>query len=374
MLLASFLLAAFAQLPTADEKITAAKEAAARRFAEDRARLEHEASRVGASLVRIRAYRVFQLKMYDGRLIREQELEEGLLPGVVVTAEPLIMVSASANRLDHNGVTGFARAPQPKSNNVSDRRYHLILGKDRRVDLQLVHEDKPRNLLFLRPADRGGLAGEIGPPLPIERTRRLSANDAFGVLMFRDIQRGAELFMAAGVLAPGKDAFPRPALYNAGLAHLGCPVITPEGELAGIVNIPPPEEALPAVTVRPLDSSGPANRDPAEWNGGYRRALLMSMDEISPLLIGLIAAYEKPLPIAGLGLTLRNQTGGVFVVASEREGILPGDQILRMGEIAVRSTDGFLAALESAYDEAGGDDPQVVLRRNGEEHRATLGF
>jgi len=370
------LLLALLAAPTADAQLKPGRPPSPGFSAAEREALVTTGEQMARHLVRVRIELLPVVQRPDGLLVEPTNwVLEGTCGGLVVSPDPLVMISASAYRLDHAGLqTGLAS----RFRDPPKRRYTILFPDLTEVAADLWHHDRSANLFVLRPVRGATLPDEIPPPIVLEGMRRPKGREPLGLLAYLNPDGSRRTNVLVGAIRPGKERFRRPVLMHAGLHQLGMPVFFGDGTLAGLVNIPPPGSApLPRPRVDPdAAASTEGDRDPLEWATGYRRPILMCVDDLLPFVESLYNDVEEPTTFASLGVSLHLDAGALRVDhidadgPAEASGLTSGEVITRVGGVDVDDVDSFAAALKVAREAS--PTLKVVILRDDREVRLTL--
>ncbi|MFG0320114.1 MAG: PDZ domain-containing protein [Planctomycetota bacterium JB042] len=321
-------------------------------------------------LVRVRIELQPVIHRVDGLKIDRPWVLEGTCGGLVVAPEPLILISGSSCRPDHAGIllgvaSGLSDPPK--------RRYTLLLDRGVEVPATIRRHDRAINVLLLGPAPGAALPESFPPPVSFEGITRPRSGELLGLAALVTPDRNDRVVVTPFTLAPGKDAFARPALTAAGLHQLGMPVFFGDGRLAGLANLPPPEEGVTRPRVDLEAARGTeGERDPLEWATGYRRPVLMSEEDLGPLVEFLTSPSPEtaaPEPERRLGLSLHPDGGRLRVDTVDedgpaaRAGVIAGEEIASLGDREVSTVAELAEALDAAL--ADGDEAVLVVLRDG---------
>ncbi len=337
----------------------------------DQEALEAIAQEAARHLVRVKVFCYLEIRMGDGTLRERREVLEGYCAGIVLTPDPVVMISASALLPQGTAprLKGISKPP-----NVSERQYAFVLRDGTELLAEIWRREVTVNTLLLRPADPTASCEELRIPMPLDDFRAPRCPESVGILAFKDPETGPELSVIVTPFPPGKETISRPVLAPTGMPHAGMPVFNVDGTLAGIINLGSPEDKAPKHSLDPRQGTppGPSAQDPGEWYVGYRRPVLMYGTEFQPLLEALREDQAQPVHYALLGLTLKDDHGSIRVESVEEglpaaaAALVAGDTLVEIGGTRVSRVEGFGAALEALL--AGGTDtvPLRVLRAGGE--------
>jgi len=318
--------------------------------AEARETLARHGSAFSRHMVRVRVQRTVEIKRVDGVLISTEILPEGYTTGLVVTGEPLILVTAES----------MIRTPPRSSplqiarpSGLSERQYMLLLKDGSTVETEIVGRIELLNMLELRPKNLEQVPDELKEPLSLKGARRPAAGDWLGLVAFSAPLRNSYVTTFALKLPADQAKDARPYL-SLGLGYLNCPMLALDGSLAGILS------SAPA-------SPPPEGRPPAATQPTY----LITGEELSIVLGNLISKTEPVVPYTPLGfrLQLRGDQLRVHSLTDLPEGetsaVLPGDVVLRLQGVPVKRLPEFDQVLEDSLDQ-GLRELTVELERNGE--------
>ncbi len=321
-------------------------------------------------VVRVRIELQPVIHRVDGLKIDRPWVLEGTCGGLVVAPDPLVLISASSCRPDHAGIrlgvaSGLTDPPK--------RRYTLLLDGDVEVPATIRRHDRSINVFLLAPAPGTALPESFPPPVSFEGLARPRSGELLGLAALVTPDRSDRAVVMPFTLAPGKDSFARPALTAAGLHQLGMPVFFGDGRLAGLANLPPPEEGVtrPRVDIEAARETD-GDRDPLEWATGYRRPVLMSEEDLRPLVEFLTSpapTSPDPVPLPRLGLSLHPDGGRLRVDAVDeggpaaRAGLIAGEEIASLAGREVSTAEELSEALDAAL--ADGDEAVLVVLRDG---------
>lgn len=321
--------------------------------------------RVAPLLVRVRMSYETQIASVDGGTV-PRVMEQGWALGLVVDPLPIVLVSASANRVEQAANVALGTPPIDESR----LRYELVLQDGTAVATEPIDRDRALNLVLLRLADRAAEPPrELHATLALDGMHRPQPKDFYGIFKLENAATSAKAVFTPGRLKTASAAYARPAVTAAGLGDLGAPVFTADGAFAGIINLTPPEDGLPVLAMRKPDVTEAPGRDPLEYSTGFRRPVLMTCDEMGPRIAKIREQVAAPVAIDALGLTLRNAGGGVSVVAVASDAparldppLRADDRIVGVGGDDVSTIESLQAALERAFA-AGGADPVLRVAR-----------
>ncbi len=355
--------------PTTEERRTEAS-----RIQSQRQVVAEVGRAVAKHLVRVRVHYELERKRVDGVVYQRDRIVEGVCGGIIVTPDPLILISASSLRPDHylkwmQVAPGFrTKAPDPR------REYTFLLADGTEIEAEVVRRNRALNFLLLRPTNREDVPDALLHPLPLEPMRRPASGDMIGLVAFMVPDVDARTTTYVSVFPAEKASYPRPVIHPAGPLHSGMPVIFEDGTLAGIVNLPPPEEKRPAPRYDPralVSGQDDTTRDPAEWATGFPRPVLMSKADLEPLVQDLLATTVESVSYFLLGLVLESRSEGLFVSAildhgpAEKAAVREGDRVAGVAGHAVSGLAGFESALESVLGEGGSTLELTVERSDG---------
>ncbi len=309
-------------------------------------------------VVRVRVFMQFEFRRVDGVLYDRRRFDFGICGGLVVSDDPLVMVSWSACPVDRPPV-----APSPTSVTLdsNERRYEFVLADGSVLAAEVVRKETELNFILLRPSDPSRW------PADLTRVESLGPRPApgehIGVVAFRNAAESDQLQVIEESIQPVSAGYARPALIRCSVGLAGLPVCDVDGRLVGIVNLPPPSEPFPRATLNVPARDPPPGRDPFEWSFGVRKPLLIPTEKLAPLLEELARA-PRPVAFGPLGMSLAERGGQVVILAvvadsaAARAGLVSGDVLLRAGGESLAGVDGFSAILERAL---GADSKSLTL-------------
>ena len=320
-------------------------------------------------LVRVRVQQTYEVIRNDGLKIRTEIIPIGFRTGIVLTSEPLIVTPASGSMLQPRLSPG-QRVARPK--NLSELEYVLILNDGSTRKAKVTGEIHTLNMLQLRLEDPSDVPEELRHPLPLANARRPVGGDWLGIVMFRLPTENSQIEVLPFQLTEDRAHYARPVIIASNLGQIGCPVLTSDGALAGILNRSPSDREKP---LDPNDLMAGAARDPLALHAGPRYLFLLTGSEVEQVLSPIVSRYETAVPYALLGISLR-ASGASLRVDSVEEGrndilLLEGDLIRSLSGTPVVTLEQFDQALEDGLGKGGG---QIVLEieRNGETVTVSL--
>ncbi len=333
-------------------------------------KLEPLAQTMRVHMVRVRVFTEYELRRVDGVLIDRHRYDYGICGGVIVSDDPLVMVSDSALRRDIGGID----LPAKNELDPARRMFEIVLDDDTRLPAKIVRKDEGLNVLLLRPDDPSRWPAEkraiteLGPA-PV-------ASQHIGVVAFVNAEVSPQLRVFEEAITQKSAEYERPALVRLALGYLGFPVCDADLRMVGIVNLPPPSEPYPRASLNFPAVNPPPGRDPREWSLGTRKPLLIPAARLAPLFEEL-ARQPRPVEFAPLGLTLADRDGGVLVLkvaadgAAARAGLASGDVLMKCGDSALAAVEGFSAALETALN-ADAQSLELATRRGDAARIVTM--
>ncbi|MFH0946885.1 MAG: hypothetical protein V2A76_16955 [Planctomycetota bacterium] len=320
-------------------------------------------------LVRVRVQQTFDVVRVDGVKIRTEIIPIGFRTGLILTNEPLILTPASASMLPPRLSPG-QRVARPQ--NLSEVQYLLVLKDGSTRKAEVTGRIDTLNLLQLRLADPSDVPEELRHPLPLKSARRPVGGEWLGIVMFRQPTEGPHVDTLHFQFQKDREQYSRPIIMGSSLGHIGCPVLTTDGALAGILNAFPADREG---AVEPDDLIAGAARDPLAQRAGTRFLSLMTGGEVEQVLGPIVSRYETAVPYELLGIRLHVSGASLRVhsLIEEREDglLLAGDLIRALSGTPVASLEEFDLALEEGLEQ---DQGRITLEveRQGETVTVSL--
>lgn len=321
------------------------------RVKEAEADLAQHVTKFAPHVVRVQTWSEMVSKRVDGVEYDRRRINGVQGNGIIVRADPLILVSGSIAEVD------LPRLPDPVApspfSEFSPDRYEVLTLDNRAVAAEVVARDDELNMMLLRPIEPDDAPAEWKIDLPIAHGRRPAASSHVGITLFTDPYRDGSLNAYVVHVPDGKDAFRRPALPGIGRYQLGLPLFDRTGNLVAVVGIASKSTPVPAWATDPERRlERPTDRDPNEYENGRRKAVLVTIDELRPLLERWFATNFGEVPFEGFGFSLRDGDRGIQVSRVVRGGagaaadLRVGDVVVTVEGTDVASTDAFAEVLE----------------------------
>lgn len=315
----------------------------------------------GPHVVRVQTWYEIVSKRVDGVEYDRRRINGLQGNGIIVRADPLILVSGSIAEVDLPKLPDPV-APSPFSE-ISPDRYEILTRDNRVVPAEIVARDETMNLMLLRPVDPESAPAEWKIDLPIPTSGRPLESSYLGITLFADPYRDGSVNGYVVHVPNGKNSFRRPSLPGIGRFQLGMPLFDRGGALVAIVGIAPKSDPVPAWATDPQRRlERPLDRDPDEYENGRRKAVLMSIDEVRPVLERWFATNFGEAPFDLFGFALRDSSTGVHVTRVDRDGaaasggLRVGDRVAMLDGIDTPTSDAFATALERRL----ADEPKTL--------------
>lgn len=340
-----------AAAPTPTQDPRAARRANRERVKAAEAELTKFVPKFAPHVVRVQTWYELVSKRVDGVEYDRRRINGVQGNGLIVRADPLILVSGSIAEVDLPKLPDPV-APSPFSE-ISPDRYEILTQDNVVVPAEVVARDETLNLMLLRPIEPDDAPESWRIDLPIEGGGRPVASSFVGITLFSDPYRDGSVSAYVVHVPDGKNAFRRPALAGIGRFQLGLPLFDVTGDLVAIVGIASKSTPVPPWATDPERRlERPTDRDPDEYENGRRKAVLLTLDEVRPVLQQWFATHFGEVPFELFGLALRDGDRGVHVSRVVRggpaadAGLHVGDVLLAVDGADVATTDAFATILE----------------------------
>lgn len=335
--------------PTPDPRTSRREQRQKQKAAE--AQIGPHLAKFAPHVVRVQVWYEMVSKRVDGVEYDRRRINGVQGNGIIVRSDPLILVSGSIAEVELPKLPDPV-APSPFSE-ISPDRYEILTRDNRAVAAEVVARDDALNMMLLRPIEPDDAPAEWKIDLPIAEGRRPAASSYVGITLFTDPYRDGTVNAFVIHVPEGKDAFRRPALPGIGRFQLGLPLFDPAGNVVAVIGIASKSTPTPAWATDPERKfDRPTDRDPNEYENGRRKAVLITIDELRPLLERWFATNFGEVPFDVFGFALRDDASGIRVSRVVRGGpgaaaeLRVGDVVTTVEGVAVASTDAFAEVLE----------------------------
>ena len=323
-------------------------------------------------MVRVQQQRSVENRRVDGLLVSTQVIPEGPpTAGLVVTSEPLILVTASEILLEPENLNPLLTA---RTKGLSERQFMLVLKDGSTVEAEVVGRIETLNMLTLRPKNLNSVPDELRHPLSLEHARRPVPGELVGLIAFGTPLRSSQVNPFVFTFPSDRPDYARPVITGAGRGHLLCPVLAVDGSLTGILNLSPKDTTD---QVRPEDLDAGSARDPLASVAANKYPFLITGEELKVVLGDLIQKNETVVPYTLLGFRLKSQGDSVRVhslldsAAGQPSPLLAGDVVVSLDGTQVKRLEQFDRALEISL-ERGARQLTLGLERNGKKLEVVL--